>query len=74
MFGLSRLAGRILPTTWRRFFSATSFEVLAKEHKILADNLQKIAEADRKFVSFEVEGKIGSNIKARDLGHTDWHC
>ena len=32
----------------------TSFDALAREHKLLAANLQKIAETDRKFVSFEV--------------------
>lgn len=32
----------------------TSFDALLREHKNLATNLQKIAEADRKFVSFEV--------------------
>lgn len=64
MFGLSRVAGGLLSATRSRFFSAVSFDALAKEHKILANNLQKIAEADRKFVSFEVECEIGRNLAA----------
>lgn len=36
-----------------RAFGA-SFDNLVREHKILASNIQKIAEADRKFISFEV--------------------
>ena len=31
-----------------------SFESILHDHHVLANNLQKIAEADRKFVSFEV--------------------
>ena len=38
----------------RVFFSTRSFEAITKEHSVLVGNLQKIAEADRKFVSFEV--------------------
>lgn len=38
----------------RIFFSTQSFEAITKEHSILVSNLQRIAEADRKFVSFEV--------------------
>ena len=43
-----------LVSTSIRCFS-TSFDALAREHKLLAANLQKIAETDRKFVSFEVQ-------------------
>lgn len=48
-----RIIPRIHLGPFKRMFG-TSFYTLAQEHKILASNLQKIAEADRKFVSFEV--------------------
>ena len=37
-----------------RLFATASFEARLRDCKALADNLQKIAEADRKFVTFEV--------------------
>ena len=37
-----------------RTFATTTFTDVVKQHKILASNLQHIAETDRKFVSFEV--------------------
>ena len=43
-----------IPFLTRALFSTRSFESLKQEHSVLVDNLQKIAEADRKFVSFEV--------------------
>jgi hypothetical protein len=43
-----------IPFLNRALFSTRSFESLKQEHSILVDNLQKIAETDRKFVSFEV--------------------
>ena len=42
------------PFLSRALFSTRSFESLKQEHSILINNLQTIAEADRKFVSFEV--------------------
>ena len=49
-----RNAKHSVPFLSRALFSTRSFESLKQEHSVLVDNLQKIAETDRKFISFEV--------------------
>ena len=53
---LLKRSPNVCKTCMRAF--GTAFDTLAREHKILASNLQKIAEADRKFISFEVGSSV----------------
>ena len=55
----------------KRFFAAQSFTSFYDAHKRLVDNLQKIAEADRKFISFEVGCISFLTCTARNLGYTN---
>lgn len=61
MFFVSRFLKQSVRFGNRVFFSTRSFEAITKEHSVLVENLQKIAEADRKFVSFEV-GNMSKRI------------
>ena len=51
MLSLTRHSVRVFQ---RLFARSYTFEAVAQDHHVLANNLQKIAEMDRKFVSYEV--------------------
>ena len=59
---------RVLP---KRFFAAQSFTSFYDAHKRLVDNLQKIAEADRKFISFEVGCVVILTCTAWNMGYAN---
>ena len=73
MLWCSRAVGIAASYVRSRLFATASFEARLCDCKALADNLQKIAEADRKFVTFEVHALNCDDVAAGDLGHPAGH-
>ena len=69
MLRCSRAVGIAALYARSQLFATASFEARLRDCKALADNLQKIAEADRKFVTFEVYSSNCVDVAAGDLGH-----